>query len=414
MTLLWSLFAAMLAVALLFVVVPLMRSSRKAGGESDYQALQTEVHRRRLAELEADRANGVLDEAQFEQARQELERELLEDVRAAEHDRAVTATGGWGRMAALAAGLLIPVLAVALYSQLGGWRELENGAAAAPHAGMANGEMPPIEEMVAKLEARLEAQPDDLEGWTMMGRSYAFMRRFKDASRAYARAWALSGGKDPQLAADYAEVLARAQGDSLLGEPARLIDKALELDPRHPKALWLAGLVAAQSGDFEGAIARWQELMALLPPESEDARMVARQIELARTDMARRAGGGEQQPAAAPAAIQVRVALAPALQDKAPPEATVFVFARAAQGPRMPLAIVRRQVKDLPLEVTLDDSQAMIPEAALSRFDEVIVGARISLSGDAMPAAGDLEGNSAPLDPHAADPVTITIDRIRK
>jgi cytochrome c-type biogenesis protein CcmH len=240
---------------------------------------------------------------------------------------------------------------------------------------------------------------------------------------AYRRALALRP-KEAQLYADLADAQGMVNGRKLDGEPEKLVAKALELDPDNAKALGLAGTVAFDRGDPAGAAKHWERALAKVEPGSE----LAGRLQAAVDEARQRAGlpplpratalaaapaapatvspsasmpAGHppvdkpaQAPAADAAAVQVRVSLAPALAAKASPEDTVFIFARAQQGPKAPLAIQRRQVKDLPLELTLDDSMAMNPALRLSTVPQVVVGARVSKSGNAMPQPGDLQGLS--------------------
>lgn len=268
--------------------------------------------------------------------------------------------------------------------------------------------------IVEKLAARMRANPEDPEGWKILARSYAALGRFKEASEAYANATARSPG-DAQLFADYADALAMAQGRSLEGEPEKLIARALAVDPRNVKALALAGTVAFNRKDYAKAVEYWERILAVVPPDSEFARGARANIAEARS----LAGGtlAAQPPAAAapasPAADATRVSgtvkLAPALAAKVEPNDTVFIFARAAEGPKMPLAILRRQASDLPVEFALDDSMAMTPQMKLSSFPLVVIGARVSKSANATPQPGDLEGLSAPIKA-GANGVSVVID----
>ena len=281
--------------------------------------------------------------------------------------------------------------------------------------------------MLATLEERLQTSSgnglNELKGWTMLGRSYAAMQRFGDADRAYRRALALEP-EDAQLLADRADVLAMAQGQRLAGEPAQLVAKALSIDPSNLKALALAGSGAFERKDYAAARRYWQQARALAPDGSDlstglersldDARIAAGEAPARAPDAAIASASASASTAASAVAAHVsgRVALAPSLLGKAAPTDTVFVFARAAQGPRMPLAIVRRAVADLPFDFTLDDTQAMSPQMKLSGFDRVVVGARVSRSGSAMPQAGDLHGESAAVTTRT-DGLAVVIDTVQ-
>ena len=273
-----------------------------------------------------------------------------------------------------------------------------------------------IDAMVEKLSARLKEQPNDLEGWLMLGRSYAVLNRHEQASAAFKQALALKPD-DPALLADYADNLAASNGGNLEGEPMRLLNRALQIDPNNQKALALAGFAAFNRKDYALALRHWEKL-AQIAPDSEFTRMIQGGIDETRRRMADAgpAASGARAAAVAPRVPAQRaqavpsgsptisgvVKLAPSLATKAAPEDTVFIYARAAQGSRVPLAILRKQVKDLPLKFALDDSMAMSPAAKLSGAAEVIVSARISKSGQAMPQTGDLQGQSGTVAPGAS------------
>ena len=290
--------------------------------------------------------------------------------------------------------------------------------------------------MADRLAERLKTTPDDVEGWTMLGRSYSVLERFPQALQAYQRVLALRP-QDAQAHADVADALAMASGRKLDGQPERLIAQALALDPDNAKALGLAGTIAFERGDAATAARHWERALKATQPGSEMAARLREAVDEARKSAglaalppasataAATAGAKLADrvvavaPAAAPAgpaapaapagpagaggdgarvdpaaSVQVRITLAPALAARAAPGDTVFIFARSPQGGRAPLAIQRRQVKDLPLDITLDDAMAMSPALRLSTVSQVIIGARISKSGNAMAQPGDLQGLS--------------------
>jgi cytochrome c-type biogenesis protein CcmH len=376
--------AVLLAVgALAFVLPPLLGRRRTAPGATN-DATNVAVYRDQLRELEADLAAGTLARDQYEDSRRELEARLLDDVRGSGTGaRAVKP----GRVAAIAAGIAIPLVAILLYLAVG------NPRALAPQADSHGITRQQIEDMVERLDARMRENPDDATGWVMLGRSYAVLDRFPEAVSAYANAVKRSP-PDAQLLADYADALAMAQGRRLQGEPERIVAQALKLDPRNVKALALAGTAAFENHDFKGAIAHWRKILEVVPPDSDMADSIRDSI----ADAEKLAGGtGKAHPASAPGAVSGTVRLAPALAPKAAPADTVFVFARAADGPRMPLAVMRKQVRELPAAFTLDDTMAMAPGMKLSDHPRVVVGARISKSGSPTPQPGDFEGLSAPV-----------------
>jgi len=389
----WIIAAGLIAAALAILLPPLIRPQTMSGG--DRTAANVELYQQRLRELEADKSAGLIDDASFAASKQELDRNLLADTES--RDQPIVSKPG--RAPVLAAAILIPVLSVALYLTTGRIDVLST-----PNPGTAtNPDMHAIEQMVNKLATRLQSNPDDSEGWVMLGRSYTALNRYNDAERAYARAYTLIGDH-PDFLADYAEIMAMNANNQLQGPPTRLLQLALKKDPRHIKALWLSGHAEVQLGNNKKAVEYWKKLLKVLPSNDEAVATVQQyiaQVEGTATTPA---------PVSAQTRISVTVRLASTLSSKAKPDDTVFIFARAASGPRMPLAIVRKQVRDLPVTVVLDDSMAMTPTMTLSSFDQVVIGARISRTGNALAQSGDLEGVSGTLQTKTAKPLTVTID----
>lgn len=398
----------MLAVALGFIIPPLLRRPEITGYTQD--DVNVVIYRERLEALQAALDEGSLSSAQFEQAQQELQQELVADLSpVATQSPSATTQGRWG---AVVAALTVGGVAIALYLQLGTMPLPSEETAPAQLDAAEQAER--IDAMVAGLAQRLEENPANPEGWVMLGRSYQVLERFPEASRAFARAHELIGD-EPWLLADYAEAEAYAQGGDMGGEPTELVLRALKQDPDHQKALWLAGIAAAQQGNPALAATRWRRLLALLPADGEGARQV--QALLARLESegiadAVQEGSTPAALSAPTAALKAQVSLAPDLSDQVVPTDTVFIFARAAEGPPMPLAVLRKQVKDLPVTVVLDDSMAMVPEMRLSRFPEVRVVAQVSRSGNAVAQSGDLRGSSAPVAVGDEGNVAVVIDQV--
>jgi cytochrome c-type biogenesis protein CcmH len=260
--------------------------------------------------------------------------------------------------------------------------------------------MAKIESMVNRLIDHLKAQPDDADGWQMLARTYAALGKQQPAVDAFKQAEKLRP-TDPTLLADYAVAVALNNNKDLEGEPRALIERALKANPKHPKALALAGTAAFGRKDYKLAVDYWEQLAKVEPPDSPMAEQIRESIAEARQmagmpaaapNSNAAAESSKAGPAAATAQVSGTVSLADKLKGRVSPDDTVFVFARAAEGSRMPLAIIRKQVKDLPFDFKLDDSLAMSPAARLSGAGKVIVGARVSKSGNAMPQSGDLQG----------------------
>lgn len=412
MTLFWIIAGLLAAVALLFLLPPLLRKRGGEAGTSNVTrgALNVSIYRDQLRELDGDLASGTISRERYDEAKRDIERRLIEE--SGEPPAGAPQAAPRSRRMAIAVGLMVPLFAAGLYVVVG------NPDGLSPEkrtAGKHDITPQQIAGMVDKLAARLKEKPEDGEGWMMLGRSYAVLGRFAEAAGAYENAARRMPG-NAQILADQADALAMAQGGKLQGEPEKLIERALGIDPDNVKAIALAGTVAFDKKDYAGAAMLWEKILKIAPADSEFARSVSASITEART----RAGesGAPVQPAtgaktgvktAQSANVSGTVQLAPALAAKVAPDDTLFIFARAAEGPRIPLAILKKRAGELPVKFVLDDTLAMSPAAKISGASQVIVGARVSKSGDAKPRSGDLEGYSAALKVGVGD-VKIIID----
>jgi cytochrome c-type biogenesis protein CcmH len=392
MILFWTSSALLALAALGLLLRPFI--ARRHGGVSR-DTLNAAVYRDQMRELDADLAAGTLAKADHERSRRELERRVLEDVTGRPPETAPRA----GRGVFIFSAAALPLLALAIYFATGNPRALDPAQRDAKGIGA-----PQIEAMVQKLSERLAQNPEDVEGWKMLGKSYTVLGRFPEAVAAYSKA-AMRTPRDAQLLADLADALAMARGQKMKGEPEELVLRALQLDPKNLKALALAGSAAFERNNFRAAARYWERMLPLVPADTEDARTIQANIDEAKSR-------SKSKPAANDAVakgVTGTVKLSPKLAEKVSPGDTVFIFARAAEGPPMPLAVLRRQVRDLPVQFSLDDGMAMAPGMKLSGFPRVIVGARISKSGNAAPQSGDLQGLSGVVANTAQD-VAVLID----
>ena len=397
----WLIAALFAAAALAYVLRPLLGS--RSRNEVKRNDANVAIYKDQLRELDAELAAGTLTPEDHSRARLELEQRLLEDVPAVEVER--VAAGG--RRAAIVVGIVVPLLAVAVYFMTGAPGALSpRSHEVEPTAEQING-------MVARLAAKLRENPDDVDGWKLLGRSYMVLRRFPEAVAAYATA-AEKAPRDAQLLADFADALAMTKGEKLAGEPERLVQRALEIEPTNLKALALAGTAAYERQDYGKAAEFWGRMLPLVPADSEDARMISGNVEEAR----KLAGiGGGEKPASSPTAAKAHpgvrgtVTLSAELKKQVKADDMVFIFARAAEGPPMPLAVMRAKAGDLPVKFALDDSMAMAQGLKVSAFPKIVITARVSKSGTAKPAPGDLQGASAPVANDAAG-VRVLIDSV--
>ncbi len=397
----------LVVVALLFFFL-----LRRRGMVSDNRkALNAAVYRDQLTELASEHEEGSLEDADYAQARDEVQRRLLEDT-------AVTpevTDYAHGRKVAVAVLLALPVMAAGLYAWHG------HPEAFDPQRAPQLVEQQQINAMVESLAAKLAKNPDDPEGWAMLARSYMNLDRPKDAVVAFSHLSAQM--KDnPQLMVDYAEALAASGEENGMVKGFMLVQQALALEPGNAKGLFLAGGFAFAAQDYRKAAGYWEKLMPLLDPGSQDANFVLQNLNLARSKVHLPAlsadkfamADGPASPGAATgsSALAGHVVLDPALKDKAQPSDTVFIFARAVNGPRMPLAVLRTTVAQLPLDFELTDAMAMSPQFNLSSAGLVRVEVRVSRSGSATPSSGDLVGASLPVKPGTRG-ITLTISRVQ-
>ncbi len=418
MTLFWILAASLLLIAIAFVVIPLWR--KNTGNNAVLRdAANLEILRDQSAEMSADLAHGLLNEESFVQGQRELQARLLEEVKPSEAVPA--APRNPAKVLALVLAVLLPLGSLLLYLKLGNSKVLlpqQAELSVADGFGVIRSEA-----ALQDLEAKLVKFPENPDGWLQLGRSYGELKRYADAARAYEHLVKLVPN-EAQLWTDYADVYAMEHGQTLLGEPTKFLDKALALDGNNTTALALSGSAAMERGDYVAAITHWQKLVGLLPADYQDIQMIKDGVKQAREFLAMQAGGKAKlaqldkgvaavKTAASGQAITGNVTLSKEMLSKVAPDDIVFILARAAEGPKMPLAVLRKQVKDLPLAFSLDDSMAMQPQLKLSGFEQVVVVARVSKSGTPMAQAGDVEGMSATIKPGAKG-LNIVIDHVVK
>jgi cytochrome c-type biogenesis protein CcmH len=380
--------AVLLVLALLFRPFLLNASNVNVSRRQ----LNAAIYRDQLARLDRDRAENTLAEADYAQARDELQRRVIDDTAEADATSSLRAP----KKTMFAVGVLLPIAAVGLYVLLGSPATLQpNG----PQQVVSTQDMGRLTEGLAK---KMEKEPDNLQGWAMLARSYKMLGRNVEAEQAFVRAGSFLDN-DAQLLAIYADLAATNANGNFAGKPTQLIEKALKVDPENAMALWLAGTAAFRDNQFESAIRIWERLVQQVEPDSEDARMLQESIDAAYTAVGKTApkapakgpvmsaanSGGSPTKASAGASVSGQVELDAALKAKAAPNDTVMVIARAP-GSRMPVAVVRANASELPLKFTLDDSLAMSPHARISMSSQVEVEARISKSGMAQPESGDL------------------------
>jgi cytochrome c-type biogenesis protein CcmH len=406
MTTLWLVVLLLLLATLLCLIPPLVRrppTRPSITADANVRAF----YLAQREQLQRDLNNGSLSPAARVRAEEELQRDMLQDL-ALRQSQALPAGGQRaGIAAACLLSVLVPVAAVLLYGKLGNPRaaaDVTMTRAAEPHAEDSGDDMALA---INALAQRLRATPDDADGWYTLARSYETLGRYTDAVAAYQQVLRLVPGQ-PAVLADLADALLSANQGTPDANSIAAVAQALAAQPDQPKALALAGMMALRRGDAAEALAHWERLQALLPADSEAARQIQSNIAQARgmaaggaASSAAAAGAtasGPPAPAGQPTAaattprLSGHARIAESLRGNVQPGDTVFILARPVEGSRMPLAILRMRVSDLPRAFVLDDSNAMSPDATLSRASKVRVEIRISRSGTAAAQSGDLSG----------------------
>ena len=476
----WIIIIALTLVSLAFLLPPLLRKTAQL--EDDRHEQNITIAKRQLAELESEFKEGKIEEIAYKASREELEQALYDDLQTEEtHSTQKYRFVLNQKNTAIVLAIFVPVLAFALYFSLGQPNALLESSVQAGSGALSDKQqkqLASIDKMVGTLEAKLKAEPNNHEGWVMLGRTYMVLKRYAEAATAYGSANKLQPN-NPATLLSMADALAASEQGKLVGKAEALIKQALQVDANHMMGLWLAGLAAKQRGANPEALAHWQKLEAMLKPDSEDHKAIANLIRsvggtpavatnatvsaptsaATTTNAVASAPATTSEPApqavvappvqanatiaplappiaptapsttpaannavptpstqpaannvaSAPStplatnnaataqAIVVKVSLSDALKAQVKPDDLIFIYAKALRGPPMPLAAARKQVKDLPLEITLDDSMAMMPQMRLSAFSEVKVGARISLTGTPQAQVGDLFTEKSPV-----------------
>lgn len=425
----WLVALLLVAATVAALVWPLLRARAPRPVEREDIAT-TDIYRDQKRQLDAELAAGAISPEERDAGLDELATRLgaeLDTMAAPAVDRSSTRSS---YVAALVLAAALPVTALMLYAAFGNPGAMRLVAPANERAPMSHDQ---VVAMVESLATRMKEHPEDPTGWRLLARAYSAMGRYPESVAAFTEA-AARGTADASLLADWADALAM-RNQSLEGEPSTLVARALALDPDHPKALSLAASAALERKDFDGAIVEWRKLQAQFPTGSDEAKEIGAMI--AEADAAKRgapvappasakagpSGNASTSPPNAPtpnasaaadaSAIMGRVSLDPKLRERAAAADTLFIFARAVNGSRMPLAVVRTSAGALPHDFRLDDSMAMTPAARLSTAKDVIVEARISKTGSATPSPGDLQGSSTPVRPGTGGVSIIINDVVR-
>ncbi|QWD94150.1 c-type cytochrome biogenesis protein CcmI [Polynucleobacter sp. MG-Unter2-18] len=363
----------LLILVLVLLLRPLFFPAKESA--TSRRQMNAAIYREELDKLEADRLAGTVDSHSYEQTHAEMRQRLFQDTDEAD-DLAVL---GSPKKTIIGICLFVAILSAGFYFYLGDAAQIAEQSTEKPMT------QESVEKMVEEFAAKMDKEPDNLKGWAMLARSYRILGRNTDAANAYARAGSFVDS-DPQLLADYADVLAANANGNFAGKPLQLINKALAQDPNNLLALWLSGTADFNAQNYKAAVQSWEKLAKQLPPETDEARAIAASIAEARSK-------GGLAPASAPVisnqGVSGQVEIAPELKSKIKAGDVLMVIARKP-GERMPVAVLKTPVTAFPINFVLNDALAMSPNALISQMPEVSVEVRISKTGMAMPEPGDL------------------------
>jgi len=424
MTLFFLSAALLVALCLLWLLLGLFKSQ---GVSHDQEAVNITLARERGETLSTALADGAIDQATYDYEREQLDHDLASDL--ASTRKSVTKRGGHIPAAILVA-LFIPIAAGSLYLKIGNpeaitqdrTQGLTNTSNPNPQTN-ANAQLPgPLAELLPKLKERLAAEPNDIQGWLLLGRSYMSIGDYGQAREAYEKALALDEN-DEAIMAQLAESIGLSRNGALAGEPLALLDRAIAINPQHEQTLWLRSIAKQQAGEHQEALVGFNLLLGLVQDDLDASstvdQMRSRSIQALGTNSVRQAQATDNitsAPSESGAenngpAIEVTVSLDSIASDTASAEHAVFIYAKATKGPPMPLAVTKLSVADLPATVVLDDSMAMIPTMKLSSFPEVTIGARVSASGNPIAQPGDWYTESSNIKLSDTPTITLSIDK---
>lgn len=411
-----ALVVVLIIVCVLFLIIPILKApSSQDSLARDQQNINIAREKKTVLVNQLD--EGEMTQEEYESALSDLEASLALDL---ERQQSLESNVEGGQWAVYLIAVMVPVISIFMYIQLGEYRVIEDPSLENPREAVAEsphgqGSNPSIGEMIEQLKTHLKENPEDARGWFMMGRTMMAQQNFAEAVTAYQRSYELSkSAPDPSIMLALADALAMTSNRVMTGEPEQLVLEALAMSPENPTALWLAGLAAEQGGRYREAYDYWTKLLPLLsadPNSTAEVQTLLARLRQEHPDLPEMT----QLVAAAPAkGLKVSVSLDSQFMSQVAPDDLVFIYAKAASGPPMPLAAKRLKVSDLPIQVSLTDSDAMMPQMKMSNFDQIIVGARVSKTGNPIAQAGDLFDESQAIQHKGyADTIQLNIDQVK-
>jgi cytochrome c-type biogenesis protein CcmH len=416
----------LIGLSLTFLIIPVL-SKPATSNSLDREQQNVRIAREKKVVLEEQLAQEQMTQTEYDSAIVDLENSLAIDL---ERQQALDDNLHSGKWAVWLFIAVVPALSIFMYYKLGEYRVIENPQLAAartqtesPH-GSGSGPAPTMSELVDRLKNHLRENPEDTRGWFMMGRTYMSLQQFNEAESAFRRSYELSNDQDPSVMLALADALAMTRDGNMSGEPEQLVLQALEISPNEITGLWLAGLSAEQAGRHREAYDHWTRLLPLLSEDPQSAsevrtllvRLKEKQPDLPELDFSAPAASIAPPPiAASTQGLKVSITLDPELASQVNPDDLLFVYAKAVSGPPMPLAAKRMKVSDLPAQISLSDSDAMMPQMSISMFDQIIVGARVSKTGNPVGQPGDLFDESEAIQHKSFQgQVEINIDQVQQ
>lgn len=408
----WLIVALLVLFSLIVITISLFKSHDKNDINRGQSA---ELYNQRMLELESDIADGLLSNTEIENVKNEIQLSLLNDDKNKSHISNNSNTKPRSQaITAILLLILIPVFSIGLYNHLGQPGTITQTALLSEfnNAKTHDEKQASIDKMLNQLEQRLIDNPDDIDGWLMLTNSYTTLERYPEALRAVANLYRLKSD-DPDILVRYADILAMTNAGVFTGKPINLIKQALQIDPDNKNALWMAGFAEQQAGNLDATVKHWHNLLSKLDSDSDTYRQLEKLITDIENHNSISNAVTTNQSSNTTTSLEVNVSISPEFRDRVDSHTTLFVFARAAKGPPMPLAVHKGIAKDLPVTVTLDDSMAMMPQMSLSSFPEVIVGVRLSSNGQPQGQSGDYEGFTSTIDVSKNSSVDVVINSIK-
>jgi len=436
----WLLAILLFVLAIAFILYPFITQyflSKKDSQENsdstvDQRQINIDIAKEQIQALEADFNKGEISQEEYDSLKYELESSLIEDISDNNNAETETATSATNPKLIMALVLIfVPLCSILFYQQLGKPGMIDGSAmqlAQSQHN--SDGQQPSVEEMIGMLINKLKQNPTDEKGWFLLARTFMALKRYDEAYKTYENLLKLTG-EDPDVLVSMADAAAMSKGGTITGTAEKLIRRALKVDPNNITGLWLIGIAEKEQGNNAQALKYWTKLYPLIE-EAEAIETVAKMIEsvggkVPETESAHNHDNSVSSDIMANIAdeinaskkenipnntIQVTVSLSDELKSKTQANDIVFIYAKPKQGSPIPLAAFKKKVSELPVTVAMDDSMAMMPAMKISAFKQVLVGARISKSGQTSKQIGDLESIEETVDTSNIQAVNLIINKV--